>query len=40
MAVSEPGDHFSQADVSDVDAAADSFGVPESLRHLDEPPAI
>src|ERR1700726_1462280 len=26
--------------MSDVDAAADSFGVPESLRYLDEPPAI
>jgi len=26
--------------MSDIDAAADSFGVPESLRYLDEPPAI
>ena len=40
MAVSEPGGHLSQADVSDVDAAADSFGVPEPFRYLDEPSAI
>jgi hypothetical protein len=40
MAVSEPGGHLSQADVSDVDAAAYSFGVPELFRHLDEPSAI
>jgi hypothetical protein len=26
--------------MSDIDAAADSFGVPESLRYLDEPSAI
>jgi hypothetical protein len=40
MAVSEPRGHLSQADVSDVDAAAYSFGVPELFRHLDEPSAI
>ena len=40
MASSEPGGHLSQADVPDVDAAADSFGVSELLRHLDEPAAI
>jgi hypothetical protein len=40
MAVSESGDHLSQADVSDVDADAYSFGVPELFRHLDEPSAI
>jgi hypothetical protein len=40
MAVSEPGGHLPQADVSDVDAAAYSFGVPELFRHLDEPSAI
>lgn len=28
MAVCEPGGHLPQADVSDVDAEADSFGVP------------
>src|ERR1700745_40313 len=40
MAISEPSDPLSQADVSDVDTATDSFGVPEPLGHLDEPPAI
>ena len=40
MAVCEPGDHLSQADVSDVDAAADPLGIQEPLRHLDEPAAI
>src|SRR5580704_1227826 len=40
MAVPEPGGRLSQADVADVDAAADSLGVLEPLGHLDEPAAI
>jgi len=40
MAVPESGGHLSQADVSDVDADAYSFRVPELFRHLDEPSAI
>ena len=40
MAVAERGGHLSQADVADVDAAADPLSVLEPLRHLDEPSAI
>jgi hypothetical protein len=40
MAVSEPGGRLSQADVADVDAAADSLSGLKALRHLDEPAAI
>ena len=40
MAVPEPGGRLSQADVADVDAAADPLGVLEPLGHLDEPAAI
>jgi hypothetical protein len=40
MAVCEPGGHLSQADMPDIDAAADPLGVPEPFGHLDEPSAI
>ncbi len=40
MAVPEPGGRLPQADVADVDAAADPLGVLQPLGHLDEPAAI
>ena len=40
MAVPEPGRRLPEADVADVDAAADPLGVLEPLGHLDEPAAI
>ena len=40
MAVSEPGGHLSQANVTDVDAATYSLSILQPLRNLDEPPAI
>src|ERR1700721_2773012 len=40
MAVPEPGGRLSQADVADVNTAANSLGVLKPLGHLDEPAAI
>src|SRR5512132_1523066 len=40
MAACEPGGRLPQADVADVDAATDSLGGLQTLRHLDEPAAI
>ena len=40
MAAPEPGRRLPDAEVADVDAATDSFGVAEPLRHLDEPPGL
>ena len=40
MAVGKPGGRLPQANVADVDAATDSLGFLQPLRHLDEPPAI
>ena len=40
MAGAERGGHLPQANVTDVDAAADPLSVLEPLRHLDEPSAI
>ena len=40
MAAREPGRRLPDAEVADVDAATDSFSVPEPLRHLDEPPGL
>ena len=40
MAAPEPGGRLPQADVADVDAAADPLGGLEPLGHLDEPAAI
>src|SRR5260370_23843849 len=37
MAACEPGGRLSYANVADVDAATDSLGGLESLRHIDEP---
>src|ERR1700730_15424224 len=37
MAACEPGGRLSYADVADVDAATDSLGALEPLRHIDEP---
>src|SRR5260370_35932391 len=37
MAACEPGGRLSYANVADVDAATDSLGVLEPLRHIDEP---
>jgi hypothetical protein len=40
MTVAEPRGHLPQADVADIDAAADPLSVAEALRHLDEPAAV
>ena len=40
MALAERGGHLPQANVADIDAAADPLSVLEPLRHLDEPSAI
>ena len=40
MAAPEPGRGLPDAEVADIDAAADSFSVAEPLRHLDEPPGL
>src|ERR1700719_428112 len=37
MAACEPGGRLSYANVADVDAATDSLGGLEPLRHIDEP---
>ena len=40
MALSEPGGHLSQADVTDVEAETDSLSILQQLRNLDEPLAV
>ena len=40
MAAPEPGRRLPDADMADVDAAADAFSVVEPLRHFDEPPRL
>ena len=40
MPVAEPGGHLPEADMPDIDAAADPLGVAEPFRHVDEPSAI
>src|SRR5689334_8354242 len=40
MAALEPGGGLPDADVADIDAAADPLGGPELLRDLDEPAAV